>query len=442
MRPPGPKSFIPGRILRAMQRDPISFLTHTARIFGDVAYFRLGPQPAYLVSHPELIREVLVTQHRSFHKGRALQRAKLFLGEGLLTSEEEFHRRQRRLAQPAFHRDRIRRYGEIMVEHALRTRERWRDGDEVDMSREMNRLTLSIVGKTLFDADVEAQADDVGGALTDLMELFGALFNPFAPVMRMLPLPSTRRFERARARLDKLIYGIIEERRRSGEDRGDLLSMLLLAQDEEGDGGGMSDLQVRDEAMTLFLAGHETTSNALMWTWYLLAQHPEVFEQLTRELDEVLGDRAPSPADYPRLAYTEMVFAESMRLYPPAWLVGRLAIEDVPLGEYTIPKGSVAIVSQFVTHHDARFWPDPQRFDPMRFTPEAKAARPKFAYFPFGGGPRICIGEGFAWMEGVLLLATLAQRFRVELLDRDVALQPVITLRAKGGIRMRLHARA
>jgi cytochrome P450 len=260
--------------------------------------------------------------------------------------------------------------------------------------------------------------------------------------MRRLPLPSTLRFNRARTRLDKVIYGIIEERRRSGEDRGDLLSMLLLAQDEEGDGGGMSDLQVRDEAMTIFLAGHETTSNALMWTWYLLAQHPEIFEQLTRELDEVLGDRPPSPADYPRLPYTEMVFAESMRLYPPAWLVGRLAIEDVSLGGFTIPKGAVAIVSQMVTHRDERFWPEPLRFDPLRFTPEAKASRPKFAYFPFGGGPRICIGEGFAWMEGVLLLATLAQRFRVELPVRDVVLQPVITLRAKGGIPMRLHARA
>jgi cytochrome P450 len=442
MRPPGPTSLIPGRILRAMQRDPITFLTNTARTFGDVAFFRLGPQPAYLVSHPELIREVLVTQHRSFHKGRALQRAKLFLGEGLLTSEEDFHRRQRRLAQPAFHRDRIRRYGEVMVEYALRTRDEWRDGAVVDMSREMNRLTLAIVGKTLFDADVGAQADDVGSALTDLMELFGALFNPLAPVMRHLPLPSTLRFNRARTRLDKVIYGIIEERRRSGEDRGDLLSMLLLAQDEEGDGGGMSDLQVRDEAMTIFLAGHETTSNALMWTWYLLAQHPDVFEQLTRELDEVLGDRPPSPADYPRLPFTEMVFAESMRLYPPAWLVGRLAIEDVSLGGFTIPKGAVAIVSQMVTHRDERFWPEPLRFDPLRFTADAKASRPKFAYFPFGGGPRVCIGEGFAWMEGVLLLATLAQRFRVELVDHDVVMQPVITLRAKGGIRMRLRARA
>src|SRR5205085_5215285 len=303
MRPPGPTSYIPGRILRAMQRDPITFLTNTARTYGDISYFRMGRQPMYLLANPDLIREVLVTQHRSFHKGRALQRAKIFLGEGLLTSEEEFHRRQRRLAQPAFHRDRIRRYGEVMVEYALRTRDEWRDGEVVDMSREMNRLTLAIVGKTLFDAEIGAQADEVGGALTVLMELFGALFNPLAPIMRRLPLPSTIRFDRARARLDRVIYGIIEERRRSGEDRGDLLSMLLLAQDEEGDGGGMSDLQVRDEAMTLFLAGHETTANALMWTWYLLAQHPDVFDALAKELDEVLGGRAPAPAGYPRLPY-------------------------------------------------------------------------------------------------------------------------------------------
>ena len=438
--PAGPKSLLPGGTLRALQRDPIGFLTRAAATYGDASHFRFGPQHFFFFNHPDLIREVLVTNARAFMKGRALQRAKIFLGDGLLTSEGELHRRQRRLVLPAFHRDRIERYGEVMVDDARRARERWRDGEELDVAREMMRLTLSIVGKTLFDADVGEEADELGRALTVLMDLFPLLLSPFAELFQRLPLPSTRRFRRAMQRLDATIYRIIEERRAAGEDRGDLLSMLLLAQDEEGDGGGMTDLQVRDEAMTLFLAGHETTSNALSWSWYLLSRNPDAERAMHEEIDRVCGDRLPSPADVPRLPFTEMVLAESMRIYPPAYLIGRMALEDVTIGEWRVPRGSIVIVAEIVTHRDARWFPDPLRFDPSRFTPEAKAARPKFAYFPFGGGPRICIGEGFAWMEGVLLLATIAQQWRFTGAP-DVEPLPLITLRPKGGIRMRATLR-
>jgi cytochrome P450 len=425
-----------------MQRDPLRFLTRVAREHGDISHFMFGPLHAYLFNHPDLIRDVLVTHGRSFMKGRALQRTKILLGEGLLTSEGEFHLRQRRLAQPAFHRDRIAKYAEAMIELAAATRDEWRDGDERDIAYEMMRLTLGIVARTLFGVDVAGETDEIAAALTELMETFTVAISPWAELLRKLPLPRVRRLERAIARLDATVYRIIEQRRASGEDRGDLLSMLLLARDVEADGGGMSDNQVRDEVMTLFLAGHETTANALAWTWLMLSRNPDTERAMHDEIDRVVGTRAPQPADVARLPYVEMVLAESMRLYPPAWVIGRICISDVEIGGWTIRKGSIGIVSQWVMHRDARYWPDPERFDPLRFTAEAKAARPKFAYFPFGGGTRICIGEGFAWTEGVLLLATLAQRWRVRVLDHDVEPLPRITLRPKGGIRARLSPRA
>ena len=416
-----------------MQRRPIHFLTSLALDYGDVSHFSYGPQHLYFFNHPDLVRDILVTKSSSFMKGRALQRAKLLLGEGLLTSEGELHRRQRRMAQPAFHRDRIQQYGAVMIDRAAATSAEWRDGARLDVHHEMMRLTLAVVARTLFGAEVDAEADRIGVALTEAMEMFPILINPFAAILQKLPLPRVKRLRRAIATLDSTIYRMIEERRASGEDRGDLLSMFLLAQDEEGDRGGMSNTQLRDEVMTLFLAGHETTANALAWTWYLLSLHPQVERELHLEIDALLGDRAPIPADYPRLPYTEMVVAESMRLFPPAWVIGRLAIEDVEIGGWLIPRGSLAIVSQAVTHRDPRFWPDPDRFDPLRFSAAAKAARPRFAYFPFGAGPRVCIGEGFAWMEGVLVLAALARRWRVRV-DGPVEPLPLITLRPRGGM--------
>jgi cytochrome P450 len=422
-----------------LQRDPIPFFTKLASEYGDASQFHVGPQQIFFFNHPDLIRDLLVTQHRSFHKSRVLQRSKIIFGEGLLTSEEELHRRQRRLAQPAFHRERIARYAEVMIERASRLT--WAEGEVLDIHQEMMRLTLSVVAKTLFDADVDQDADEIGAALTSLVDLFPTLMNPFANLLRKLPFPQTIRFRRSLERLDRTVYGIIDERRKSGEDRGDLLSMLLMAVDEEGDGGGMTDQQLRDEAMTLFLAGHETTANALAWTWYLLSLNTEAADAMHRELRDVLGDRLPTPADYARLPYTEMVVAESMRMFPPAWAVSRLAIEDAMIGEWLVPRGAVVVAAQAVTHRDPRWFPDPSRFDPLRFTPEAKASRPKLAYFPFGAGPRICIGEGFAWMEAVLIVATIAQRWKFELLARDVKSQASITLRPKGGIEMKVKQR-
>jgi len=442
IHPPGPRRKpIIGHLLE-FRRNPIAFLQQAAREHGDIVHLQLGPQAIYLFNNPEYIKDVLVTNNRNFVKSRGLEMAKKFLGEGLLTSEGEFHRRQRRLAQPAFHRQRINGYATVMAEYSARRREQWRAGETLDMSQEMMGLTLAIVGKTLFDADVEAEAQEIGAALNDIMKLFERITSPFSWLLEKLPLPSNIRFLKAKERLDATIYRIINERRASGVDRGDLLSMLLIAHDDEGDGTGMNDLQVRDEAMTIFLAGHETTANALTWTWYLLSQHSEVEARLHDEIDTVLGDRLPTADDVARLRYTEMVFAEAMRLYPPAWAIGRRALNDYQVDRYTIPARSIILMSPFVMQHDARYYPEPDRFDPERWTPEAREARPKFSYFPFGGGPRVCIGEPFAWMEGVLLIATLAQEWRMRLApEQRIAMQPMITLRPKFGMRMRLERR-
>jgi cytochrome P450 len=445
--PPGPRLASPVARVRgyvAFRRDPLSFLTRLARVYGDVVHFRLGGQHAYLLNDPELIRDVLVTHQDSFHKGRALQRSKRLLGEGLLTSEGERHRRQRRLAQPAFHKKRIDSYGRVMADYAARHTSLWRDGETVDIAREMMRLTLAIVGKTLFDADVESDAEEIGSALTEIMELFNMLLLPYAEYLERLPLPQTRRFERARSKLDSIIYRIVEARRRDERDAGDLLSMLLGARDEEGDRTGMTDRQIRDEVMTLILAGHETTANALSWTWYLLARNPAAESKLHAELDAVLdgGRRLPAVEDLPRLRYTEMVVSESMRLYPPAWVVGRLAIKDFRARDYTIRAGSLVLLSQWVTQRDSRFFPDPERFEPERWTAGAKESRPAYSYFPFGGGARRCVGEGFAWMENALLVAAIASRWRMTLDPaHPVETFPRITLRPRHGIRVALERR-
>ena len=412
-----------------------------ARDYGDIAHYKIGPQHLFFINDPELIRDVLVTNQKNFHKSRGLERAKRLLGNGLLTSEDEFHLRQRRLAQPAFHRQRIASYGSTMVDFAERARARWSDGATMNMHAEMMRLTLDIVAKTLFDADVDAEAAEIGKAMTTAFESFNYAMIPFTEYLDHVPIPPVRRFNNARDRLDKTIFRMIAERRASGEDRGDLLSMLLLAQDTEGDGTGMSDAQLRDEALTIFLAGHETTANALTWTWYLLSQHPEVEKRFHAEVDSLNG-ASPTIDDLARLPYTRMVLAESMRLYPPAWAIGRRALDGFQMREFNIPAGAVVLMSQYVMHRDTRYFPDADRFDPERWTPEAQASRPKFSYFPFGGGARVCIGEQFAWMEGILLLATIAQQWRMKLAaDQVIDVQPLITLRPRYGMKMRFERR-
>ena len=301
----------------------------------------------------------------------------------------------------------------------------------------MSRLTLLIVGKTLFDTDVESQARDVGDAMSGLMSSFWTLMLPFGDTLERLPIPRLRRGRKARERLDAIIYGIIGERRVSGGDRGDLLSMLLMAQDDQDRGRGMTDRQVRDEAMTIFLAGHETTANALTWTWYLLSQSADIERGLHEEIDRVLAGRLPTVADVDRLPYTTRVVTESMRLYPPAWLVGRRAVNEYSIDGYYVPPRSIVVMSQWIVHRDPRHYPEPARFDPDRWTPAFKAALPRFAYFPFGGGPRQCIGESFAWMELVLVLATIAQRWRFDLMPgHPVVPHAAVTLRPKYGMKM------
>ncbi|HYM00645.1 MAG TPA: cytochrome P450, partial [Blastocatellia bacterium] len=397
----------------------------------------------YLLNDPVEIQNILVTNNKQFKKSRGLQVAKRFLGEGLLTSEGDFHRRQRRLVQPAFHVQRIESYAREMARQAERVSEGWKDGQQIDMLQEMMLLTLAVVARTLFDADVDHEASEIRDAINRIMHLFTfTLTLPFADLIERVLVFPKRRFERARARLDAVIYRIIREHREAGTDRGDLLSMLLLSRDEETDNAGMTDQQVRDESMTLFLAGHETTANALTWTWYLLSQYPEVEAKLHAEIASVLGDRLPSAQDVKKLPYTEMVLSESMRLYPPAWTLGREALEDYRIKNQTLPKSSIVLMSQYVTHRDPRFFPEPDRFIPERWTPEAIALRPRFSYFPFGGGPRLCIGEPFAWMEGTILLAAIARKWKARLVpSHRVEMEPLITLRPKHGMPMTLTRR-
>jgi cytochrome P450 len=428
-------------------RNPPAFLEKAARAGGDIARFRLLQYNAYLLNHPDWIKEVLVTRQANFTKSRALERARVLLGDGLLTSEGDFHRRQRRLAQPAFHRDRLAGYARSMVDCTVRCREQWRSGAEFDVSQSMMRLSMAIVARALFSADIDSEADEISGALGQVFELFEALLMPFSQWLEKLPLPSKRRFERARDRLDQTVYRLIAERRASGRDTGDLLSMLLLSQDEEGDsdksGRGLTDKQVRDEALTILLAGHETTANALTWTWYLLSQNPEAEAQLHAELDRVLAGRLPTLDDLPRLRYTEAVFAESLRLYPPAWAIGRRAKQDFSIGEYVIPARSIVLMSPWVVHRDARWFPDPLQFAPERWRSGEIESRPKFSYFPFGGGARTCLGERFAWMEGVLVIAALALGWRLRMAPgQQVDTKARITLRPKYPIRMIVEPRA
>lgn len=435
--PPGLRSRWPLALVREFRRDILAFLQMMAREYGDISFVQFGRRKVYLLNHPELVREVLVTQNKHFVKSRGLEFAKKLIGNGLLTSEGEFHLRQRRMMQPLFHRQRIAVYADIMSRYAWNYQERWHPGKEIDMAAEMMRLTLAIAGKTLFNTDVETDADEIGEALTTAMELFPLFTLPFYNLLDKLPLPSVRRFRKARRRLEATIYRMIAERRASGRDEGDVLSMLLQARDTETDGSRMTDRQVRDEAMTLLLAGHETTAIALTWTWYLLSEHPEVEARLVEEVRHVLGDRPATAVDVPRLPYTRLVLMESMRLFPPAYVLGRKPVVEVELGGYRVPRGAAVLMSPYLIQRDPRFYSEPERFIPDRWEGERMAALPKFAYFPFGGGPRICIGERFAWMEGILVLATIARRWRFRHVPgHPVALRPLITLRPRYGMRM------
>jgi cytochrome P450 len=438
--PPGPEGRLFGGNVREYARDPLGFLSRCVREYGDVVELSFMGQTMYLLADPGLIEYVLVKNARNFTKTRILKRNRRLLGEGLLTSEGEFWRRQRRLAQPAFHRNRVAAYGGAMAALAGRSLEAWRDGQTIDVHEEMMHLTLEIVARCLFDADVGARATDVGRAMKVALEDFSSQ-RRLIRIPRSIPTPHNLRFEMAARRLDGVVGAIIEERRKGGEDRGDLLSTLMLAEDDGGE--RMTDRQLRDEVMTLFLAGHETTANALAWTFWLLSLNPDAEAKLAEELARALGGRTPTVSDLPDLPYVERIVKEAMRLYPPAWVVGREAIAECEVGGYRMAAGTTALMSQWVMHRDPRYHDDPQRFDPDRWTAQYEKALPRFAYFPFGGGPRQCIGAGFAMTEARLILTTVAQRFKMELAPgQRVEPHPSITLRPKRGIRMTLVERS
>lgn len=430
---PGPRPWFPAASFLAFRRDPLTFFTDTARTYGDIAHFSFGPQEIYLISRPEWIEDILVNSAKKFHKGIALQRAKRLLGEGLLTSEGQMHLRQRRTIQPLFHRQQVTRFAETMVRHALRWRDQIEEGATLDVTAEMGALTLAIVGDTLFSSDVAGDTDEVRDALTDAVQSFAYAILPGIELIEKLPLPIFIRVRKARERLDRVILRVIADHRAHPSAAPDLVGMLLAARDPENPNApGMSDQQIRDEAMTIFLAGHETTANAMAWTWHLLADAPEVEGRLHAEIDRVLDGRVASAEDVPKLEYTRAVVSESMRLYPPAWTMGRRAMETHAIGGFQIEKDALVLMSQWVVHRDPRWWPDADAFKPDRWLSGSRltdaGGRPKYAYFPFGGGSRVCIGESFAWTEAILLLATIAQRWTFTPLSVP-KLEPRITLR-------------
>ena len=431
-------------------RNPILLFEHLKK-FGRAAHYRLLWHHVVLLNDPSDIREVLVDKAQFFVKERTQKRMKILLGEGLITSDGETHKRQRRIAAPAFHRQRIQGYAGTIVTHAIAMREEWRAGVQIDVASEMMRLALQITARTLFDTEVTAEIHTINDEANAVMEMYHSLVSlPRAEELLRwrIPVPVLMRFRKSKTRLDVVVDSMIarkqaESVKAASEGRpvgGDLLSMLIAARDEDGGGAAsskMSAKELRDEVLTIFLAGYETVANALSWTWLLLGQNPEAEARLHIELDSVLEGRLPTLEDTLRLPYTEMVMAEAMRLYPPAWAMGRMATEDVEIGPYRFPKGSFLFFSQYIVQRDPQYFPDPLAFRPERFTFEARASRPRFAYFPFGGGGRQCIGESFAWMEAVLVLATLAQRWQLKIVDeQQIALQPKITLRPKFGIQV------
>jgi cytochrome P450 len=490
--PPGPTSKLPLGLFINFLRDPLSVLDNISQKYGDMSHFKFGKQNIYLINHPDYIKDVLVTYNGNFIKSRGLQLAKQVLGKGLLTSEGELHHKQRQLVQPLFQSDQITKYANIMTDYTLRMSNRWRESGVIDIHEEFMQLTLSIVSKAFFNVDIEeVETKEIGEYVTTLIEYFNRTRIPFAKAIEKLPLPSNIRFHHAKKQLDAIIYRIIDKHRtgmtttnnnntsddypnndtgsnnlneekdqhKEGYNHKDLISLLLQGETDafispmnekskfRNNFNTFKQRLVRDNVATIFLAGHETVANALTWTFYLLSQNPKEEELLQQEIDSVLGDSSnedslPTIKDISKLEYTERVFAESMRIYPPAWAIGRQAINNCEIGNYTIPAGSSILMSQYLMHRNPHYFPQPERFDPERWTPQEKARRPRFSYFPFGGGPRSCIGESFAWMEGILLIATIVKRWNMRHEPgHSVVLQPLVTLRPKYGMLMKVIKR-
>ena len=442
---PSPPGGFPLYHLRPMQTERLTFLERCARDYGDVVRLRFpGGRLAHLISSPEGVKQILQDKQKQYDKETSsFIKMRAFLGRGLLTSDGEFWLRQRRLIQPGFHRQRIASFASRMVSDTELLAEEWErladSGATVDLAHEMMRHTMRIVSKTLLSRDLSGNADRVGRALAFALRHTSARITAIFSTPERFPTPGNLRYLRARATLDELVVGLIEQRRQSGKDEGDLLSMLMLARDEST-GQAMSDEQLRDEVMTLFVAGHDTTASALGWAFYLLDGHPEVAARLASELRTVLGGRSPTLEDLARLELTRMVIDEAMRLYPPGWLMGRRAMQDDEIGGFFIPANTFVFVSPWVVQRNPRVWTDPDRFDPGRFSPERASSIPRYAYFPFGGGPRQCIGQSFALMEMQLVLATLFQRFRPKLVPGAVvAVDPQIVLRPRHGLPMTIR---
>jgi len=424
--------------LPQLRSDPISTFLDAADRYGDIVHLKAGPYHGFLLSDPAHIKHVLQDNARNYHKSPLYDRLRDSLGNGLLTSEDSFWLRQRRLAQPAFHRQRLVAMADAMVTCTEQMLERWDQsasaGTIIDLVEEMMGLTQAIIVRTMFSTDLGATAEIVNRTWPIINRRIGETFWS-TKLETTLPLPANRRFRHALGELDSVVYRIIADRRQSGRDEGDLLSMFLSARDDET-GASMTDRQLRDEVMTMLLAGHETTSLALSWTYYLLSQHPEIERRIADEAGQVIGDGRPSFAHIDRLRLIRQTLEESLRLYPPAWGFSRLAMGDDEIAGYRIPKGSIAFLIPFVIHRRPKLWPNPDRFDPERFVAEHESARPRFAYIPFGGGPRGCIGNQFAMLEAQLIVASIAQRFRIDLVPgQKIRPEPLITLRPKPGIR-------
>ncbi len=432
------------QLMRNFQSDLLGFTSRNFAQYGGIWKIQVGKETQYMISDPDLIQEITVKQADKFHKSadyvnpeKGLAR---FLGSGLVTNDGEFWKRQRKLVAPAFHTKRIEAYAQSMVDATQAMLDRWHGQSALDVDDEMMRATLQIVVKTLFNVDISAEAKRIGDAMTALQEMVGnnSVIEAFLP--SWIPTLQRARSNKAVSDLDEIVYRLITEWRKEGKDNGDLLSMLMLTRDDEGN--GMSDKQVRDEAVTLFLAGHDTTANTLNWTWYLLAQNPEIEAKMHHEIDTVLNGNVPTLADLRRLPYSEMVIKESMRLFPPAYFFGRVAIDDVQLGDFRAAKGTGIGISSYAVHRDARWWDEPEAFRPERFSPENAENIRKYSYIPFGAGPRICIGNSFAMMEAQLMLVMIAQRYQLRLSPGQVVnTNPLLTLKPKGGLQMRLEER-
>lgn len=438
--PAGPRFRTPFGLYAALRRDPLSFLTDAWRQYGDAVRIHAPPWSSYFFVHPQHVKHVLQENHRNYWKGVIFGKLKRIAGEGLVFSDGDLWRRQRQLIQPAFHRERIAALGDMMVRTTVEMLERWRAGKAtapaLDIAEEMSTLTLDIVAQALFGADLGDDAAEFCAAVSEAMAYANHLTNHMFTPPLIVPTRANRHGRRAIAAIDRVVWKIIEERRRDGRERHDLLGMLIAARDAETN-EAMNDRQLRDEMVTFLVAGHETTAVALSWSWYLLSGHPQARTRLFAEVDDVLGARPPQLTDLADLPYTRMVLDEALRLYPPAWATARQAHDDDEVGGLRVPRGSVVTLSPYVTHRHPAFWERPEEFDPERFTPERSAERPDFAYFPFGGGPRGCVGRQFATMEGQLILATVAQQFQLDCAPgHRVAPDPILTLRPRHGVPM------